>query len=226
MAHYSRLAVYQRMLDLGLVPVFYHPEPATAKKIVRACFDGGCTIVEFTNRGDLAYQVFAELIQWTRRELPEMVVGVGSVVDPGTAAIYIASGADFVVGPVLNPDIAKAANRRKIPYLPGCGTASEISRAEELGSEIIKIFPGSQLGGPGFVKSILAPCPWTLIMPTGGVSPEEENLKAWFEAGIACAGMGSKLIRKDLVEAGDFKGIQRLVAGTLSTIKRFNRRSR
>ncbi len=219
MAQFSRLAVYRRMLDLGLVPVFYHSDLETAKKIATACSEGGCPIVEFTNRGDLAYRVFADLAAWARTALPDLMLGVGSVIDPGTAAVYISSGADFVVGPILNAEIAKVANRRKVPYLPGCGSASEISQAEELGAEIVKIFPGTQVGGPGFVRSILAPCPWTLIMPTGGVSPEEENLTAWFEAGIACAGMGSKLIRRDLVEAGDFAGITGMVKKTLSIIR-------
>ena len=124
-----------------------------------------------------------------------------------------------MVSPVLNAQVAKLCNRRKVAYMPGCGTVSEISYAEELGVEIVKIFPGSAVGGPSFVKAVKGPCPWTRIMPTGGVEPTEENLRAWFEAGAACVGMGSKLIRKDLVAAGDWAQISSLVNQTLDLIQ-------
>jgi 2-dehydro-3-deoxyphosphogluconate aldolase/(4S)-4-hydroxy-2-oxoglutarate aldolase len=207
------------MVELGLVPVFYNGDVEVAKKIVAACSRGGAKVVEFTNRGDFAYQVFGELVKHFEREDPEVILGIGSVSDPGTAALYINNGANFVVGPILNPDVAKVCNRRKIAYSPGCGSASEISYAEELGVEIVKVFPGSSVGGPAFVKSVLGPHPWTRIMPTGGVDATRESIAGWFGAGVTCVGAGSKLIRKDLVAAGDFDAIAEKVAQVLAWIR-------
>jgi len=220
MARFSRLEVLNTMIDIGLVPVFYHQDVEPAIKIVTACAAGGARVVEFTNRGDLAYQVFAELLRHFAQADPGIILGVGSVIDPGTAALYISSGANFVVGPVLNPDVAKVCNRRKIAYSPGCGSASEISAAEELGVEICKVFPGSQVGGPAFVKAVMGPCPWTRIMPTGGVDTTEESIEAWFKAGVSCVGIGSKLISKELVATGDFDAITQKTADVIAWIKK------
>ena len=181
--------------------------------------NGGAKVIEFTNRGDFAYQVFNELSQYVREAYPDLILGVGSVIDAPTAAMYIASGADFIVSPILNPETARLCNRRKIAYMPGCGSVSEISQAEELGVEIVKVFPGGAVGGPGFVKAVMGPCPWTRIMPTGGVDATRENIETWFKAGAACVGMGSKLIVKDLVAAGDFEAISQKVTQVLAWIK-------
>ncbi len=219
MARFSRLEVLNSMVEIGLIPVFYQGNVETAKKIVAACAAGGARTIEFTNRGDLAYRVFCDLVAHFAVEAPEVILGVGSVIDPGTAALYISSGANFVVGPVLNPEVARVCNRRKVAYSPGCGSVSEISAAEELGVEICKIFPGSQVGGPPFVKAVMGPCPWTRIMPTGGVDATEESIRAWFEAGVACVGMGSKLITRDLVAAGDFEAIAEKVRQVIGWIR-------
>lgn len=218
MAKTSRLKVLTEMIGTGLVPLFYHNDVEVAARIVEACLEGGVRCIEFTNRGDRANLVFQALIERFEGD-DRLILGVGSVMDAPTAALYIQLGADFVVSPVLNPEMARVCNRRKIPFSPGCATTSEISAAEELGVEIVKIFPGTQVGGPAFVKAIRAPMPWTYLMPTGGVSPTEENLRAWFEAGVACVGMGSKLIRKDLVEAGNFDEITRMTAQALAWIR-------
>jgi 2-dehydro-3-deoxyphosphogluconate aldolase/(4S)-4-hydroxy-2-oxoglutarate aldolase len=207
------------MMESGMVPVFYHPDIDVAKRVAAAVFAGGCPFLEFTNRGDHAWEVFSCLDRYCATELPGMILGVGSVVDPGTASLYINCGANFVVGPVLNPDVARACNRRKIPYSPGCGSASEISQAEELGCEIVKVFPGGEVGGPKFVKAVKGPCPWVSIMPTGGVDSTEASLKAWFDAGVACVGMGSNLITKELLQAGDYTGITTKVRDTLALIR-------
>jgi 2-dehydro-3-deoxyphosphogluconate aldolase/(4S)-4-hydroxy-2-oxoglutarate aldolase len=220
MPRFDRLTVLNAMVETGLVPVFYHQDVEVAKKVARACAEGGSRILEFTNRGDLAIEVFAQLEKYCRSELKSLILGVGSVVDAPTAVQYINSGAGFVVGPLLNAEVARACNRRKVAYLPGCGSVSEISAAEELGVEIVKIFPGMQVGGPAFVKAVLGPCPWTRIMPTGGVSPTEESLRAWFGAGISCAGIGSELITKDLLKAGDFDSIRARVSETLALIQK------
>jgi 2-dehydro-3-deoxyphosphogluconate aldolase/(4S)-4-hydroxy-2-oxoglutarate aldolase len=218
MARFRRMEVLNTILDLGLVPVFYQPDVETAIKIVQACADGGARVVEFTNRGDFAPEVFKYLSQYVSAEMPDIILGVGSVVDAPTAALYIAYGANFVVGPVLNAEVARLCNRRKVAYSPGCGSASEISAAEELGVEIVKVFPGSCVGGPAFAKSVLGPCPWTSLMPTGGVDATEESIRGWFQAGVACVGMGSKLVRKDLVAAGDWPAISAQVQQVLAWI--------
>ena len=220
MARFTRMQVLNAMYDVGVVPVFYNGDLETAKHIVRAVAEGGCCLAEFTNRGDHAWEVFTELERFCTAEVPDMILGVGSIVDPGTASLYINCGANFVVGPVLNPAVARACNRRKVPYSPGCGSASEISEAEELGCEIIKIFPGGQVGGPAFAKAVRGPCPWTSIMPTGGVAPTDESLTAWFEAGVACVGMGSKLVTKEMVAARDWAGITENVRQVLAKVKK------
>jgi 2-dehydro-3-deoxyphosphogluconate aldolase/(4S)-4-hydroxy-2-oxoglutarate aldolase len=206
------------MIETGLVPIFYHPSIDIAKKIVSACVEGGVRCIEFTNRGDQAHLVFQELVRNYQSD-DRVIFGAGSIIDPGTASLYIQSGANFIVSPIFDPEVARVCNRRKIPYCPGCGTVNEISRAEEAGVEIVKIFPGSQVGGPPFVKAVRGPMPWTRIMPTGGVSPTEENIRVWFEAGVACVGMGSKLISKDLIEVEDFESITGTVNQVLNWIR-------
>ena len=221
MAQFSKLQVLTAMEEIGLIPVFYNKDFEVAAEIVNACIRGGAKIVEFTNRGDYAYQVFGKLSQHFSESDQDVILGVGSVIDPYTAALYINNGANFIVGPILNPEVAKICNRRQVPYSPGCGTASEISLANEIGCDIVKIFPGGLVGGPSFAKAVLAPCPWYKLMPTGGVSPTEESLNAWFEAGVVCVGMGSKLIIKDRVAAKDWKGIEENVRNALAIIKAF-----
>lgn len=218
MARYSRIEVAVTMAETGLVPLFYHRDAELCKKVLKACYDGGARILEFTNRGDFAHEVFQELNKYALKELPGMMLGVGSVTDAGTASLYLQLGANFVVTPVLREDIAVVCNRRKVLWSPGCGSLTEIARAEELGAEIVKVFPGSTLG-PGFVKAIKGPCPWTSIMPTGGVSPDPGNLKSWFDAGVTCVGMGSKLITKSVLKSGNFEQLTADVRATLATIQ-------
>ncbi|MFA5651603.1 MAG: bifunctional 4-hydroxy-2-oxoglutarate aldolase/2-dehydro-3-deoxy-phosphogluconate aldolase, partial [Proteiniphilum sp.] len=210
MAKFSRSKVYQAMEDTGIVPVFYHADAEVAKQVIKACYEGGIRAFEFTNRGDFAHEVFAELVKWADKECPEMILGIGSIVDAPTAALYIQLGANFVVGPLLNPDIFKVCNRRQIGYSPGCATPSEINLAQELGAEIVKVFPGGNVGGPSFVKNIKGPMPWSKIMVTGGVEPTEENLSAWFKAGVTCVGMGSNLFPKEVLKNGEWHKITEL----------------
>jgi 2-dehydro-3-deoxyphosphogluconate aldolase/(4S)-4-hydroxy-2-oxoglutarate aldolase len=219
MARFTRMQVLNAMLDSGLVPVFYHADVEVAKKVVEACAAGGARVVEFTNRGDFAPEVFKKLSQILAQKHPGVILGVGSVVDAPTAAMYIAYGANFVVGPLLNLEVARLCNRRKIAYLPGCGSVTEIAQAEELGVEIVKVFPGRSVGGPDFVRSVQGPCPWTSIMPTGGVDASEESLRAWFGAGVVCVGMGSNLVRKEWVAAGDWAAISNQVRQVLAWIQ-------
>ena len=220
MSRFKRLTVLNSMVEVGVIPVFYNPDPELARGIISACRKGGARCVEFTNRGDHAFEIFSELERTFAKQDPEAILGVGSVLDAGTASLYINAGASFVVGPVLNAEVARTCNRRKIAYSPGCGSVSEISAAEELGCEVIKIFPGGQVGGPAFVKAVLGPMPWTGIMPTGGVDATEESIGAWIGAGCVCLGMGSKLITKELVAARDWDKIAENVARSIALVKK------
>ena len=218
MARFKRIEVCRMMEETGIVPVFYHKDLETAKHVVKACYEGGIRVFEFTNRGDFAHELFGELNKWSAKECPEMILGIGSVVDAGTAALYLQLGANFVVGPLLNPDIFKVCNRRQVPYIPGCGSVSEIGQAQELGAEIVKAFPGDTLG-TGFVKGVKAPMPWTNIMVTGGVAPTEENLKGWFNAGVFCVGIGSNLFPKEAMQNKDWNQITIICKDSLSIVK-------
>jgi 2-dehydro-3-deoxyphosphogluconate aldolase / (4S)-4-hydroxy-2-oxoglutarate aldolase len=221
MAKYSRIDVVLKMREAGIVPVFYHKDPEVCRNVIKSSFEGGIKVFEFTNRGDYAHELFGELNKWAEKEVPGLIMGAGSIVDAGTTSLYIQLGANFIVSPILNAEMAKVCNRRKILWSPGCGTLSEINYAEELGAEIVKIFPGSSVGGPDFVKSIKGPCPWTSIMPTGGVEPTVENLREWFEAGVTCVGIGSNLITKELIVKKDWKGLTKRVAGAVKVARMF-----
>ena len=212
------LPVIQTFRDTGIVPVFYNADIEVSKNVVRACYEGGIRAFEFTNRGDFAQEVFAELVKFANKELPGMIMGVGSVVDPATAALYIQLGANFVVGPVFNPAVAPVCNRRLIPYSPGCGSVSEVSAAQEAGCDVCKVFPGDVLG-PAFVKDLRGPMPWSQIMVTGGVKPEKSNLEAWFKAGATCVGMGSNLFPKDAIAAKDWARITALCKDALEIVR-------
>lgn len=216
---FSKVEVIQAMKATGLVPVFYHKDPEVAKKVVKACYEGGIRAFEFTNRGDFAHEVFVELLKFANKECPEMIMGIGSIVDAPTAALYIQSGANFIVGPLFNPEVAKVANRRLVPYAPGCGSVSEVGFAQEMGCDICKVFPGDVLGA-AFVKNLKAPMPWSNLMVTGGVKPEEANLKSWFSAGVTCVGMGSNLFPAEMLKNGDWEGIRQLCADALSIIQK------
>ena len=218
MAQFSRIEVATTMKEVGMIPLFFNNDIELSKKVLKACYDGGAKLLEFTARGDFAHEVFGDLIKYTVKELPGMIMGVGSVSDAAQASLFMSLGANFVVTPLLREDIARVCNRRKVLWSAGCGSLTEIARAEELGCEIVKLFPGD-IYGPQFVKSVKGPQPWTSIMPTGGVSPTEENLKGWFDAGVTCVGMGSKLISKDITANEDFVKLEMNVRKVLAIIK-------
>ena len=219
MANFNKLQVLNTIAETGMIPVFYHKDAETAKQVVKACYEGGVRAFEFTNRGDFAQEVFCELVKFAARECPEMILGIGSIVDAGTASMYIQMGANFVVGPLFNPDVAKVCNRRCIPYSPGCGSVTEIGFAQEAGCDLCKVFPAGNVGGPSFVKNVKAPMPWSMIMVTGAVEPTEENLTAWFKAGVTAVGMGSKLFPKEIIADKNWKAISDKCAEALSYIR-------
>lgn len=218
MAQYTRHQVITEMHNSGMIPLFYDPDIEISKNIVQACYQGGARLLEFTHRGDFAHEVFRELIRFANESLPGMIIGVGSVTDAASASYYLMNGANFIVTPVFREDIAIVCNRRKVLWSPGCGSLTEIAKAEEMGAEIVKLFPGN-IYGPEFVKAIKGPQPWTSIMPTGGVTTEKENLKAWFDAGVSCVGLGSKLISKELIKNQDYDKISNTIKKTLALIQ-------
>ena len=217
MAKYDKIQVLTAIKETGIVPVFYNGNLEISKNVLKACYEGGIRAFEFANRGDFAQEVFGELVKYANNELPGMIVGIGSVVDPGTAALYIQLGANFVVGPLFNPAIAPICNRRNIPYAPGCGSVSEVGAAQEAGCDLCKVFPGDVLG-PAFVKGLRAPMPWSKLMVTGGVKPTRENLEGWFKAGVFCVGMGSNLFPKDVIAAGEWSKISDLCRDALEIV--------
>ena len=219
MAQFSRIEVATAMKETGMIPLFFNNDIELSKQVLKACYDGGARLLEFTARGDFAHEVFGALVKYAVKELPGMILGVGSVTDAAAASLYMALGANFVVTPVFREDIAIACNRRKVLWSPGCGTLTEIARAEELGCEIVKLFPGD-IYGPQFVKGVKGPQPWTSIMPTGGVAPTEENLSAWFNAGVTCVGMGSKLISKEIIANKDYAKLTADVKAALDIVKK------
>ncbi len=219
MAKYSKLEVLQAMKTTGVVPVFYDKDIDVCKAVLKACYDGGIRVFEFVNRGDFAHEIFSELNKYAIAELPGMILGAGSVVEPGTTALYIQLGANFIVSPLLNEEMAKICNRRKVMWAPGTGTISEINKAQELGAEVVKVFPASEVGGPSFVKAVKAPMPWTDIMPTGGVDTSKENLQKWFDVGVTCVGMGSKLFPKDVMASEDWAALTEVVKELMANIE-------
>lgn len=207
MARFNKMQVMAAMKATGMVPVFFHSDLEVCKQVVKACYEGGVRVFEFTNRGDFAHELFAELMKWSAKECPELILGIGTVVDAGTAALYLQLGANFVVGPNFVPEIASVCNRRLVPYSPGCGSVTELSNAQAAGCDVTKVFPAGNVGGPSFVKNVLGPLRWSNIMVTGAVSPDEKNLTEWFKAGVMCVGMGSQLFPAATIAAKDWKAI-------------------
>lgn len=220
MARFSRIQVILRMAEEGMIPVFFNPEVEICKQVISACHNGGSRIFEFTNRGGFAHIIFEKVVQWAATEFPDLIIGTGSVVDAPTSMLYVQLESNFIVSPVLNEEMGIALNRRKILWSPGCGSVSEISKAESLGAEVVKIFPGSQVGGPKFISAVKGPMPWSNIMPTGGVDPSEANLTEWFKAGAFCVGMGSQLLKDDLIKNKDFKKLESDVRETVAIVRR------
>ena len=221
MSRFKRVDVIIGMREAGIIPIFYHKDPAVCRNVIKTCYEGGTRVVEFTNRGDFAHAMFSELNKWAEKEMPDLIFGIGSIVDPETASLYIQLGASFIVSPILNAGMAKVCNRRKVLWIPGCGSVSEINYAEELGADIIKSFPGNSMGGPDFVKALRGPCPWSSIMATSGVEPTFENLTAWFNAGVTCVGMGSNLITKEIVQKKDWESLKETVNAAVKVARMF-----
>ena len=223
MARFSKLQVLNTINENGIVPVFYHEDVNICKENLKSVYYGGVRIFEFTNRGDGAHKVFEELVAFAKESLPELILGIGSIIDAGTASLYIQSGANFIVAPIVNSEVAITCNRRKIPWMPGCGSLTEINFAESLGADIVKIFPAQQVGGPEFIKAVKGPCSWSNIMPTGGVQPEDGNLKEWLSAGAHCVGLGSQLFVKNKEGNFDYEAIKETTKQAVASFKKYKK---
>lgn len=221
MARFSKIEVIAQMKATGMVPVFYHADIEVAKKVMTACYEGGVRVFEFTNRGEFAHEIFAQLSKYSAVNCPDMILGAGSVVDAGTASLYLQLGANFIVGPLFNAEVARVCNRRLVPYVPGCGTVTEIGTAQEAGCDVCKIFPAGEVGGPAFVKNIKAPMPWSMLMVTGGVDPSADNISAWMKAGVTCVGMGSKLFPKEVIAAQEWQKITEKCKEVLAVVAQY-----
>ena len=219
MSKFKKIDTIGIIRSTGIVPVFYNADVELTKKVVKACYDGGIRAFEFTDRGDGAHRVFEEVIAYVRTECPDMAFGAGTILDAPTAALYLQLGADFLVSPCIVDEVIPLANRRGVPYSPGCGTVSEIVHAMEKGCDLVKVFPAGTVGGPAFVKNILAPLPWAMVMCTGAVEPTEENLKGWAKSGVTAVGMGSKLFPKEVVKQGDWAAVSELCSKSLAWFK-------
>ena len=221
MARFSKIEVIAQMKATGMVPVFYHADIEVAKKVMTACYEGGVRVFEFTNRGEFAHEIFAQLSKYAAAHCPDMILGAGSVVDAGTASLYLQLGANFIVGPLFNAEVARVCNRRLVPYVPGCGTVTEIGTAQEAGCDVCKIFPAGEVGGPAFVKNIKAPMPWSMLMVTGGVDPSADNISVWMKAGVTCVGMGSKLFPKEVIAAQEWQKITEKCKEVLAVVAQY-----
>lgn len=225
MPRFTRMQVLNAVLEGGIVPIFHHHDLNVMKEAVRACDKAGVRVFEMTNRGDGAHEVFLELERYCAMDLPRMILGAGTIMDAGTASTYINNGASFIVSPILNPEVARACNRRKVPHIPGVATVTEISSAEELGCEIMKLFPAQELGGPSFIKAVKGPCPWTLLMPSGGVELNENSLTEWFGAGAAAVAVGGSIFPREAVEKKDFSGAAAKLAAGAAIIKKLREKT-
>lgn len=217
MARIPRLTVYLTIRQIPLVPVFYHADAGVCAEVLAACYRGGVRAFEFTNRGDFAHELFADLSRRCARDFPDLCLGAGTILDAPTAALYLQLGADFIVGPTFSEEVARLCNRRKVAYMPGCATLTEVTMAHEWGAELVKIFPGDVVG-PSFVKSMLGPLPFVSAMVTGGVEPTPESLSKWFGAGVVAVGMGSQLFPKDVLTSGTFNKIADKVSDVVRII--------
>lgn len=223
MADLSRIQVYQKILEAGVIPIFYNPDAETCKAVIKTCYDAGLHIFEFTNRGNHAHELFSDLHRYVVHELPGMILGTGSVIDAPTAVLYMQLGSNFIVSPLLDEDTARVCNRRKVAWIPGTGSVTEITKAEELGAEIIKIFPGGAVGGPKFISAVRGPMPWVSLMPTSGVEPTEESIKAWFQSGAVCIGVGTQLFTKEIIEKKDWLQLKENIVRTIEIVKKYKK---
>jgi 2-dehydro-3-deoxyphosphogluconate aldolase / (4S)-4-hydroxy-2-oxoglutarate aldolase len=214
---FSKQQIINTMKGTGIVPLFTHDDPEDAQQVLEAAYRGGIKVFEFTNRRKNSFEVFVHLLK-VAKKYPDLMVGIGTIMDAATTKKFIEAGAHFIISPILKLEMAPVCHTNDRLWIPGCATLTEIVTAKENGAEIIKIFPGSVLG-PGFVSSIMPVVPDLQLMITGGVEPTEKSLSAWFNAGATCVGMGSQLFTKEILAQKDWPLLQNRVVEMLAIAK-------
>lgn len=210
-----------RMKELGLVPLFTHDDIAIAQQVIEAAYRGGVRVFEFTNRRKNSFEVFVAMLEYCRK-FPDLMLGIGTVMDGATTKKFIDAGAHFIISPILKLEMAEVCRAHNILWMPGCATLTEIVTAKENGAEVIKVFPGSVLG-PGFVSAIMPVVPDLQLMITGGVEPNEANLSSWFKAGAMSVGMGSQLFTKEIMDNKDWTGLEERVRSILTIVQKLRK---
>jgi 2-dehydro-3-deoxyphosphogluconate aldolase / (4S)-4-hydroxy-2-oxoglutarate aldolase len=210
--------IVSKMKEIGLVPLFTHDDIPTAQQVIEAAYRGGVRVFEFTNRRKNSFEVFVAMLDYCKK-FPDLMLGIGTVMDGATTKKFIDAGAHFIISPILKLEMAKVCMDHNVLWMPGCATLTEIVTAKENGAQVIKVFPGSVLG-PGFVSAIMPVVPDLQLMITGGVEPNEKNLSAWFKAGAMSVGLGSQLFTKEILEKRDWTALEKNVSEALQIIKR------
>ncbi|MEY2792455.1 MAG: hypothetical protein RJA76_447 [Bacteroidota bacterium] len=218
MARNNAATVYSRIEETPIVPLFFNPDETIAKSVLKACYDGGIRVFEFTNRGIEAPALFAKLVEFTEKECPDLVLGIGTIYDAKQAKQFIEMGADFMLQPFTTAEVGEICGKHDIPWMPGTMTLTEIRNAELLGAKYVKIFPGNVVG-PAFVKGLMGPMPHSKIMVTGGVEPTRESLSTWFSAGAKAVGMGSQLFPSNLINEKNYQKITNIIAEMIQTYR-------
>ncbi len=214
---FSKEEIVGVMRDTGMVPLFTHDNADEAQQVVEAAYRGGVRAFEFTNRRANSFEIFSHLVR-ERAKFPDLMLGIGTVMDGATTEKFIDAGADFIISPILKLEMAEVCRTRNVPWIPGCATLTEIVTAKENGAAVIKVFPGSVLG-PGFVSAIMPVVPDLKLMITGGVEPTKESLSAWFKAGAMCVGMGSQLFTKEILQTRNWELLTKRVSSALGEIQ-------
>lgn len=209
--------VIQQIVESGILPLYYHENEEVSVTILRALYKSGVRILEYTNRGANASINFKALKSVAIKEMPDLLLGIGTIKTAEKAQEYIDLGADFIVSPIVSPEVAKLVFAHELAWIPGCLTPTEIHQAQTLGATLVKIFPGN-LVGPSYIQTIKDIFPDLIFMPTGGVEPEEQNLKSWFDAGVSAVGMGSKLLKTNLIQEGDFEALSNYISKAMALV--------
>lgn len=205
------------ILHQGMLPLYFNASKEVSLDVLKAIHGAGIKAVEYTNRGEAALENFKAMVALRNASMPGLLLGVGTIKNLREANQYLEAGADFLVSPGLVPEVAAYCVANDIFYAPGCMTPSEIIAAENAGLGFIKLFPGNMLG-PEYMSTIKDVFPKLVFMPTGGVDTTQENISAWFKAGVSAVGMGSKLISKKRMEEGDYAGIEKETQQVLTVI--------
>lgn len=211
---FSKETLYDKLNETPIMPLFNHPEIEKSKAVVKACYDGGIRVFEYTNRGAGADKVFAELVKYIRSDFPDMAIGIGTIYNAEEAEYFVSLDADFIVQPTLDAGVAQVCQKNNMAWFPGVLTPNEIYKAYLLGADIVKIFPANILN-PSFIKSVKTVMPQVEMMITGGVEPNEESLNTWLDAGAKFVGMGGQLFPKAILESNNFTWIENTVKESL-----------